>query len=438
MDRRYLLGTEIELTIGGISIDFCKNYMGNDHGFLFQESDRTRVHAEGINYDYYKEHPDKYLAEAEAAFVRPLKAVLPRLDLTGHTIEAAKAEYEALIQETEEFESEYAPILKSGLMTFEEFCEFCGRFPLNELDNAYFDFHHPDRDLRSQGRFAGMLDEMQRIPNYSPELYWSERSFFGSSVAVLSPYAMLQVFGKNPRQGDEPVVWQYGPLVEAGWAKVTDFNAGTRRKQTILVATEGTSDARIIEKALNLLKPDIADFFRFIDVNERHHFWGTGALTKFAEGLVRIDVQNKVLFVLDNDAEGIEAYRRLLDLNMPANMGAMVLPEMDCFKDFPARGPGGINPCDINQRAAGIECYLDLNLPGRPPAQVVWSNYKSELDIWHGALEHKDSFAKHFYRQNDEDLMSDRYDTTKLQAILDALFWESVKLSEIPKWLQTT
>lgn len=426
------MGTEIELTIGGISVDYAKNHMGNDHGFLFQDPDRSRTHAEGIDYDYYKDHPEESLEDEEAAFVRPLKSVLPRLDLTGHTIEAAKAEYELLVHEAKETESEYAPIPKSGLMAFDEFCAFCGRFSLDDLDDTYTD----NDDLKSQGRFAGLTDEIQRIPNYEPNLHWSERSYFGASVAILSPYAMLQVFGQSPRHAEAKVVWQYGPLVDAGWADLKDFTPGARRTQTILVATEGTSDARIIKRALGLLRPEIADFFKFIDVNERHHFWGTGALTKFAEGLVRIDVQNKVLFVLDNDAEGLEAHHRLIELKMPSNMRSMVLPELDCFKGFSARGPEGVSVADINGRAAGIECYLDLNLAGQPAAQVVWSNYKSGLDTWHGALERKETYAKHFYRQADADLVSGTYDTTKLLAILDVLLREAVKLSAIPKWLQ--
>jgi hypothetical protein len=305
------------------------------------------------------------------------------------------------------------------------------------LDDTYVEHEDPDRDLKSQGRFAAMSEEMQRIPNGPPQMYWSERSFFGASVAILRPYPMLQVFGQSQRHADAPVVWQYGPLVDAGWAEVADFNGGARRGETILIATEGTSDARILKRALDVLKPDVADFFRFIDVNERHHFWGTGALTKFAEGLVRVDVQNKVLFVLDNDAEGLEAYRRLIELRMPRNMGAMVLPELECFKHFPTRGPEGVTLSNINRRAAGVECYLDLNLPNFPPAQVLWTNYKAGLDTWHGALEHKDSYAQHFYKQDHANLVAGRYDITKLREVLNGLLQEAASLSEIPKWLRS-
>lgn len=207
---------------------------------------------------------------------------------------------------------------------------------------------------------------------------------------------MLLVFALNPANRDVDVVWEFGPLVHSGWEPRTLFQPGARRKQKVLIATEGASDARIIKRALDILRADVSDFFNFVDVDERHHFWGTGNLVKFAEGLLRIDIHNKVLFVFDNDAEGVDAYQKLEALNLPPNMRSMLLPNLDEFRRFPARGPEGVSVSDINGRAAAIECYLDLNLPNYPPAQVLWSNYKKDIDAWHGALEFKESYQRHF------------------------------------------
>jgi hypothetical protein len=33
------MGTSIELTVSNVSLDYAKNFMGNDYGFLFQETD---------------------------------------------------------------------------------------------------------------------------------------------------------------------------------------------------------------------------------------------------------------------------------------------------------------------------------------------------------------------------------------------------------------
>jgi hypothetical protein len=179
-----------------------------------------------------------------------------------------------------------------------------------------------------------------------------------------------------------------------------------------------------------MLRPDIADFFRFVDVDERHPFSGTGNLVKFAEGLVRIDIQNKVLFILDNDAEGVDALKRLKDLKMPPNMRAILLPDHEAFRSFPAIGPEGTCNANINGRAAAIECYLDLRLPQYGPPVVRWSNYKKDVDTWQGALEHKETYMRHFLDQTPEALRNDGYDTARLESVLNAVTAQAMLLQQ--------
>lgn len=416
------MGTEINLRVGGISIDWAKNNPGNDHGFLFQECDRTRRHSEQIDYEYCAEDPEADLALLEESLVRRLVKVLPRLNLAGYTLDKARDEYNALLAEEDDQE-------KFNVLTFDEFCEFVGRFPLGKLDDTYID-NDPDMNRMIKERFRSAEAEIERLPSSYDTLYWSEKSYFASKICVLSPYSMLQVFGTSESNRDAEVVWDYGLLVDSGWAPISAFTAGSNRSQTILVATEGTTDSRILKRALDTLRADISDFFKFVDVDERHPFWGTGNLVKFAEGLVRIDIQNKVLFILDNDAEGVDALKRLKELNMPSNMRAMLLPDLDAFKYFQTIGPEGTHTSDINGRAAAIECYLDLLLPNYGPAQVRWSNYKKDIDAWQGALEHKETYMRHFLDQTPETLRSEGYDTTKLECVLDAITIQAVLLQQ--------
>jgi len=73
--------------------------MGIDYGFLFQDGDLKRQKSKSIDYEYYEENPDeKYeLEEAEEVFSRTLSRVLPRLNLLGFTLEAARAEYQGKV-----------------------------------------------------------------------------------------------------------------------------------------------------------------------------------------------------------------------------------------------------------------------------------------------------------------------------------------------------
>jgi hypothetical protein len=252
-------------------------------------------------------------------------------------------------------------------------------------------------------------------------------------VDILHPYSVLRLLAEAKANQEAPVVWQYGPLVQAGWATEREFVPHARRSETFLIATEGSSDVHILKRALELLRPGIADFFRFIDVSESHPFSGTGNLVKFAEGLAKIDVQNQVVFVFDNDAEGLDAHQRLSTLTLPVNMRGIMLPELEEFRSFPAQGPEGLHNSDINRRAAAIECYLDLDVGGHPSAKVLWTNYKKSLGTYQGALEYKESYSKKFLKQTAESLAEGAYDVHKIEAVLDLLIAECTAIS-VDQW----
>lgn len=350
------MGTEIDLTIGGIVLDWSKNSMGIDHGPLFQQDDPARRPSDQIDYENCEQN-EFDTASCERAFVRPLSRVLPRLDMLGRGIAGARLAYEDAVRRALELARDVTSVeLPTDLMSFDEFSALCRRFPLASLGDQII---KPSSDDKSTalGRFAAHADEIRRVPS-EPDYYpWmhgdgrSERDFFGSTFCILDAHSMLQVLGGKGCNADAELVWHYGALVDSGWENEASFGAGAPRRRRVLVATEGASDARIIRRGLDVLRSDVADFFHFIDVNESHPFWGTGSLVRFAEGLVRIDVQNQILFLLDNDAEGRDAERRLRSLAMPENMRVTVLPNHPSFRDFPALGPQGVSSSDINGRS---------------------------------------------------------------------------------------
>lgn len=414
------MGTIIELNIGDVSLSSSKNAMGVDYGYMFQDGDLCRRKTDAINYDYYEEHPEEKedIAKVEELFVRKLSDILPRLEILGYTLEAARTEYQSLVAEansaTEDQQKEY--------LTFDEFCSLICRYPLNAMNSTFIEHNTPDRDIISQGRFANYINEFNRIPlAESIDLYWSEASFFSEKVVVLSAESMLQVFALNKANTEIEVTWEFGPIVHSGWVKREEFQTGARQRQQILIATEGPSDANIIRLSLDILRPDLADFFNFIDVTERHHFWGASNLVKFAEGLLRINIMNQVLFVFDNDAEGVDAFYKLKKINLPANMRAMLLPDLEEFRSFSTYGPEGISISDINGRAAAIECYLDLDLPQYSGPRVTWSNFKKDIGVWHGALDFKKSYSNHFYKQTNDLLHNSDYDMSKLLRLIDEI-----------------
>jgi hypothetical protein len=81
-------------------------------------------------------------------------------------------------------------------------------------------------------------------------------------------------------------------------------------------------------------------------------FSGTGNLFRFLQGLISISIQNNVVVIYDNDAEGIANYERSCALNVPTNMLILKLPNSRDFAEFDTIGPNGRQIADINGCAA--------------------------------------------------------------------------------------
>lgn len=430
------MGTEITLDVEQVSLTYSKNHRGMDHGSLYKEPDRGPVRSDQLDYDYYKDHDEDPTA-AEMAFTRPLKDVVARLELLGFNFDRIRHEYEMVAENWREerqaiFDDEDTERLPD-LMSFAEFCEFATEYPLSVLDDTFISAAQGGEPDKIRGRFAKTpVDRIPRHYAYDLQAY-SERSYFGELVNILHPYSVLRILAEKKANENAPVVWQYGPLVDAGWATDQEFRPGARRAETFLIATEGSSDVHVLKHALALLRPGISDFFRFIDVSESHPFSGTGNLVKFAEGLAKIDVQNQVLFLFDNDAEGVAAQQRLSKLALPSNMRATMLPETEELRAFPAQGPEGLRMTDINRRAAAIECYLDLSVDNHGAAKIIWTNYKKELEVYQGALEHKEFYVKEFLKQTAGTIANGSYDASKLEAVLDLIVAECTAIA-VGQW----
>lgn len=145
------MGTEITLGICGLTLDWSKNSRGNDHGMLFQARDRKRIRSDQTDYDYYTEIGEDP-APMEAGFCRPLRDVLPRLELLGYTLGRVEREYSHRIEIWREeqqsmLDDPAEPI--PNAMSFLEFCTFATTHPLRSLDDNF---------ISSVGREGGRAD----------------------------------------------------------------------------------------------------------------------------------------------------------------------------------------------------------------------------------------------------------------------------------------
>jgi len=393
-----VMGSMISLAVGRFEIEWGKNNGFVDHSALFQPSDLTQI-------PYYYAGGK---VEMQDGLSKPLPLVIDRINLLGHTPATCEQEFAAL-GAYHEMDQE--------------------RFSFSDLQRALaiVDVTAMSPDYGEGGEDFGKFFRREIFPRIGLEGIVNDTRFaqFDAAYAMenLSAYTILHLLAANPTAQSLRVQWAFKDVEEGGWAKRSDFIRTVDQAARFLIVTEGSSDAAIIGKAFRLLRPHIADFFDFVDMEEGYPFSGTGNVFRFVQGLISIRVLNNVLVIYDNDAEGVANHERTRALNLPSNMRTMKLPDLPRFERFPAVGPNGTYEANINGQAAAIECYLHLN----DDARVRWSSYNSKIGAYQGELIGKEDYTRNFLDQRRKE-PSYRYEN--IEAVLDLVVREAVAMRE--------
>lgn len=398
----------ISLAVGNLEIDWGKNINFTHHGPLFRPNDIGN-----IPYHYYDEDDDRIVIELKEGYSRALARIMKRIDILGYTLNRAKDRYRELL----DFHK-----LDESVLPFTTFVDALMHVDVNSV-SPHYEEHH------DFGKFF-LYDIMKRLNiTVAPEAErgWPRDFDVAQMMENFHPWLALRLLAENPKNLDVTVAWSFADVVEGGWVDRDDIVIDLPPASKFLIVTEGSSDAKILKHALHLLRPDIADFFRFVDMEEGYPFSGTGNLHKFCQGLVSIGILNRVLIIYDNDAEGVARYLSTSRLTLPPNMRVIKLPDLSEFECFQTTGPNGRHIENINGRAAAIECYLDL--AWRAPQQpcVQWKSFNKELDIYHGELIGKEAYARRFLdlRQSEPN-----YNFDNIGVILDAVITECIVIAE--------
>jgi hypothetical protein len=376
------MGSMIYLAVGRLEVCWGKNSGFVDHSALFQAGDLSQVpyYYKGKENAVPNGEPDwEVITELKDGLSKPLWQVIDRINLLGHTRAVCEHEFASL-----------APNYGEGGEDF-------GKFFRREI--------LPRLKLKGGGPdpmgLSGISEGMENLTSYT----------------------ILHLLADNPSARALNVQWAFNDVEDGGWARREDFVRPLDQTHRFLLVTEGSSDAAMLRKAFALLRPHIADFFDFVDMEEGYPFSGTGNVYRFIQGLISIRVLNSVIVIYDNDAEGRANYDRTLELNVPSNMAVLKLPDREEFAHFPTKGPEGDGEADINGRAAAIECFLDL--PSE--ARVRWSSHNAKADAYQGELIDKERYAREFLRQLTR---VEGYDYSKLEALLDHIVSTAIAMRE--------
>src|SRR5260370_12885129 len=116
------------------------------------------------------------------AFTRPLKDVLPRLELLGFNLDRVRREYEIVAERSQEegqaLSDDDVTDSVPDPMSFGEFYEFSTCYPLSALDDTFISPGDGKEKEKVYGRFSNC--QVHRIPGYSAyDIHaYSERSYF--------------------------------------------------------------------------------------------------------------------------------------------------------------------------------------------------------------------------------------------------------------------
>jgi hypothetical protein len=403
------MGSMINLAVGRLEIEWGKNLGFMDHTALFQSTDLTAVpyyftRSEQLSADGKPRW--EVITELKDGLAKPLPHVIDRINLLGHTPKACEQEF-------------------ASLANFNGFDPKIFSFRDLQQALATVDVGALSPDYGEGGEDFGKFFRREIVSRLGLEKVLTGPTLFEVSEAMenLSAYTVLHLLSANPMAQGLHVQWAFNELEEGGWAKRSDFVRPVDQSARFLIVTEGSSDAAIIGKAFRLLRPHIADFFDFVDMEEGYPFSGTGNVYRFVQGLISIRVLNNVIVVYDNDAEGAANLARTSQLNLPDNMRTVKLPDLECFDRFPTIGPNGKHYSNINGQAAAIECYLDLP----DDACVRWSSFNAKLDAYQGELINKEKYTREFVGQRTRKA---NYGYDNIGAVLELIVQHAVNMRE--------
>lgn len=388
------MGSYASLDIGKIQVGWMKNHPGN-FGWLFSPADkgRAKYEYEGNQFAY------------KSAYKSKLGNIIRRLELAGYQL------------------PKVTPV-------------FFGRYDTPLPDKVCAEIYRGLQTLSIKGvertgpDFGGPF-----VPEYVfPDEKLNElcREHKSNFLTQLEEGALLRILYENPENRDIEVVWRYADVVAGGWAtyRQVDIEVGVPHCGYLLI-TEGSSDSFVLQKAIAALYPEVSGYFRFVDMKEGYPFTGTGNVLNFCKGLAKVGYDRRVLVLFDNDTEGRRAFNEVMKLDLPLNMKAVVLPDLEIARSFPTLGPSGPSLENVNGKAVSIEMFLDFayKRADKDVPKVRWKTYDEKMGTYQGALENKEEFLKKFKSVS---LSNGNYDTSKLEILLRFVYDQCVSFHANP------
>jgi hypothetical protein len=236
---------------------------------------------------------------------------------------------------------------------------------------------------------------------------------------------------------DREVVYDLTDLVDGQCVEAEDDLCAYARRDMaegflvnhkVVVLTEGNVDKRVLEGALELLYPHLAEYYSFMDFDSARAPGGASALVATVKAFIGAGIVNRIVALFDNDTAARSAMRALDGVTIPENVRVLRYPDASSACNYPTLGPQGTVKMNINGLAGSIELYFGhdvlLGADGNL-TPVQWRGYDERLRDYQGEMMSKAELQSRFSAKlqacrGNPSLISD-CDWGDIRLILDAL-----------------
>ncbi len=424
------MGSYYTLYVGNVKIWDGGSYVGYDTTSLFCEEDRIKVSLRNtVRAKFHQAWLDKkgetetaedtdYYDSRQAYLYRCTVAeAIDRLDVRGFTLASAKQQFKMAVAE----HRRWYPRYRHGLLGF-----IPPGFNFVTWSNAVRDVV-----VRNSKLLAWSADDHEAFESV-PLLSASPLSL-GANRLLFCPHdedadiraslrALLEQFDR-----DSAIELDYTDLVVGGYHGDDEELCTQNGKHIVL--TEGPSDVQLLQPALHILYPHLADIFHFMDFGGTGFSGGVGALGNAVRAFVGSSITNPIIALFDNDTAGREVLAALEKVAMPPNIRLIPLPPLKMARRYPTLGPEGARKLDINGRACSLELYFGQDVLAQEdgsPTPVQWTGYVKSMKQYQGEILDKnrlqDRFREKLRRAEGNPASADDMDWEGMHTIFQALF----------------
>jgi hypothetical protein len=358
--------------------------------------------------------------------------IAQRLDIMGFTLARAKQDFERALREKiqeiptpeedgneDEFCSEGRNQLER--MTFDDYAENLRSIMSRRLRPESFG-RSERTDLTDTERYILEADQYQEdlLMGY----FCSDMRFLiRLTCSLVRPHAIVE---QDLTEVVNAGYYQMEEAISSNALKALtgDYPANAK----IIVLTEGSSDATILQETLSILYPHLAEFYSFFDFDASRAAGGAAQLANVVKAFVAASISNKIVALFDNDTAGREAARILQRVQLPSNVVLLHYPQLERLRTYPTVGPTGTAAFDVNGLAGSIELYLgeDVIASTGLECPVQWRGFSEGMGDYQGEVMHKGALQAAFWKRasrcrTDPLIIADT-DWSGLDAIWQAVF----------------